>query len=161
MALLSVLRLVRWRFWVVLPLLGTWSSFPTGIRSILLWWLWLVLLSGLSPLFWYLFAEGKAVASDAQSKLAHATDFTTIEQQFLTLWNALQDAGQGALAFDLLFAGLNLEHFVSTLAHDPAQRSAEEQTIRDQLNGVFQAKVAQANAVLAGIVVSKSSASGG
>jgi len=94
-------------------------------------------------------------------KLAHATDFTTIEQQFLTLWNALQDAGEGALAFDLLFAGLNLEHFVSTLDHNPATRTAEEQTIRDQLNQVFQALVAQANAKLAGIVTSKGQQSGG
>jgi hypothetical protein len=95
------------------------------------------------------------MTSAALQKLNHATDFTTIEQQFLTLWNALQDAGQGALAFDLLFAGLNLEHFVSTLDHDPAMRTPEEQVIRDQLTATFQAFVAQANQVLAGIAVSK------
>jgi len=88
-------------------------------------------------------------------KLQHAREFTDVETDVDQTWNALQDAGQGALARDFLDAGLMVEHFLANLDHDPSQRSAEENVILADLRVRLAGLKARAEQALAGTVDSK------
>lgn len=85
----------------------------------------------------------------------HAREFTTVEVEVLTLWNALQDQGFGALARDLLDAGLMHEHFNSLLDSDPAARSADDNQTLARLQALKETLFAKARAALGGIVDSR------
>jgi len=52
--------------------------------------------------------------------------FTDIEDTFLDVWLALENADLDELAAKVLNAGLLFEHYLSQLPNDPAQRAPEE-----------------------------------
>lgn len=62
----------------------------------------------------------------ADPLLTHAREFTDIEVEGLTLWNLLQDAGEGDLARELLDATLMQEHYNSLLPHLAGERSHDQ-----------------------------------
>lgn len=69
----------------------------------------------------------------AQQKLAHAREFTNIENLTLDLWLDLENNGLDERAEKVLDAGLMFEHFTSLLDSDTALRHPDEVAIQTQL----------------------------
>lgn len=61
----------------------------------------------------------------AAQMLAHAREFTNIEDQTLDLWLDLENAGLDTLAASLIDAGLMAEHFTSLMPSDTSLRTLE------------------------------------
>lgn len=81
--------------------------------------------------------------------LTHAREFTQIEDDTLTLWNSLQDAGEEAAALALLDAGLMLEHYTSLLPHLVAERSADQLATQARLRQVLDVQLQRGRDLLA------------
>jgi hypothetical protein len=92
--------------------------------------------------------------------LTHAREFTTIEVEVDQIWNALQDAGLGALARDLLDAGLMLEHYTANLPHDFKDRTPDQLKQQAELRVTFDDLSQKARAALKDVVDSKQPAGG-
>jgi len=90
--------------------------------------------------------DGVIVAFDDQ--LAHAREFTDIENPTLDLWLTLELAGLDDNARTLLDAGLLFEHYTSLLPSELAQRTPAQLAQQAALSFRFQDEVRKAHEAL-------------
>jgi len=86
---------------------------------------------------------------ELDEKLAHAREFTDIEDITLDVWLDLENIGEDKLAADLLDAGLMFEHYTSLLASNPADRTPTQLSTQDQLRQKWTLLLIQSQGVIA------------